>query len=642
MNSRRLWTIIGTVSIVGFAIILLLMPDPNTPMKQASKPSPKPLRPKQEKTVKLAAMDGDLDATDRLSRMDAKQHLQALLRNPKLRDPESMRTYVRKHQDSHKHFEQVIWFDLASGRKTVMRTDGHNWSREDQNRAAAYIQKAETMLKRGQSYASPKFTAGGHPCFLMAEPSADGKRGAAAVVSQKVLSLVSDHQKKNLRLIPYPKEGKFRVESVHSDTLREMTVKTGHDNEKASHFYENEIVVRFQREPSPQELSAISRDIAAETTRKLGYAYIFRSNRMDYRELREYFIRKWSPLYAEPHYMYLTNETAMQPPGKGKNGENVEKANIPNDLLFSKYQWNLPAIETNRGWNLSKGSNNVIIAVVDTGVDLQHTDLKGQLVQGYNVIDPDKEPLDDVGHGTHVAGIIGALVNNGEGVAGMSWYNKIMPVKALDSSGSGTTYAVAEGIIWATDHGAKVINLSLGNYADSRFLHDAVKYAYDRDVLLVAASGNDNTERPGYPAAYPEVMAVGATNPDMTRAEYSNFGDYIDVAAPGTNIASTYPGNQYAALSGTSMASPHVAAMAGLIRSLNPNLTNNEVKDIMIRQAVDLGQKGKDKYYGSGRIDVLKSLQAAGGSEAPLQMWPHRVLERLQEELRRLNVHSSK
>ena len=129
-------------------------------------------------------------------------------------------------------------------------------------------------------------------------------------------------------------------------------------------------------------------------------------------------------------------------------------------------------------------------------------------------------------------------------------------MKVLDNSGSGTTYAVAEGIIWAADHGAKVINMSLGNYADAQFLHDAIKYAFDRDIVLIAATGNDNTERPGYPAAYPEVFAVSATDPDMNKASYSNYGDYVDVMAPGTSIASTYPNNQYAALSGTSMASP--------------------------------------------------------------------------------------
>lgn len=439
-------------------------------------------------------------------------------------------------------------------------------------------------------------------------------------------------------MIPYPKEGKFKVESIHADTLSDITVKTGHDNEKASHYYENEIVVSFKSEPTKEDLSLIERDISAESSRKLGYAYVFRSKQMDYNRLRSYFERRWSINYTEPHYIYLTNDrqaksgAASESMPEGPDGQ----VNIPNDLLFSEYQWNLPVIETNRGWDISKGSEDVIIAVIDTGVDLAHTDLDGQLVEGYNIVDKEAKPQDDVGHGTHVAGIIAALVNNGEGVAGVSWYNKIMPVKALDGTGSGTTYAVAEGIIWATDHGAKVINMSLGNYADSQFLHDAVKYAYDRDVVLVAASGNDNTERPGYPAAYPEVLAVAAIDADQKRAEYSNYGDYIDVSAPGTNIASTFPGNQYAALSGTSMASPHAAAMAGLIRSLNPELTNQEVMDLMINHAVDLGDKGKDKYYGHGQIDIFQSLKAVGNSEVPLQMWPSQALRHLEDELRKL------
>ncbi len=156
--------------------------------------------------------------------------------------------------------------------------------------------------------------------------------------------------------------------------------------------------------------------------------------------------------------------------------------------------------------------SKVIIAVLDTGVQSNHPDLKGKLIEGINIVNEETDPDDDVGHGTHVSGIIGASVNNGEGVAGLSWYNKIMPVKVLDSSGAGSTYSVAQGIIWAADHGAKVINMSLGNYAQAEFLHDAIKYAYDRDVVMIAASGNDNTDRPGYPAAYPEVFAVAATD----------------------------------------------------------------------------------------------------------------------------------
>ncbi|MNW55025.1 Minor extracellular protease Epr precursor [compost metagenome] len=251
-------------------------------------------------------------------------------------------------------------------------------------------------------------------------------------------------------------------------------------------------------------------------------------------------------------------------------------------------------------------------------------------MKGYNVINPDEDPLDDVGHGTHVAGIISAKVNNNEGIAGMMWGGKLLPVKALDNTGSGTTYSVAQGIIWATDQGAKVINLSLGNYADAQFLHDAIKYAYDRDVVLIAATGNDNTERPGYPAAYPEVLSVSATDYNLNRASFSNYGDYIDVMAPGESIASTYPDNQYAALSGTSMASPHVAALAALIRSINPELKNTEVMDIIRKNVIDLGDNGRDKYFGYGQIDVYSALQAAGGNGSPLQFWPQAMERKIQ------------
>jgi thermitase len=146
----------------------------------------------------------------------------------------------------------------------------------------------------------------------------------------------------------------------------------------------------------------------------------------------------------------------------------------------------------------------------------------------------------------------------------------------------------------------------------------------------VAASGNDNTERPGYPAAYPEVFAVAATTSKKERADFSNYGDYIDVAAPGDSIASTYPGSQYAALSGTSMASPHVAALAGLIRSVNPELSADEVMEIMRKSAIDLGDKGRDIYFGYGEIDVDRALQAASAYGGALQTYPEQVKRRLE------------
>jgi type VII secretion-associated serine protease mycosin len=432
-----------------------------------------------------------------------------------------------------------------------------------------------------------------------------------------------------MRLIPYPQEGRYRIESVVPGSNAETTVRTGEDNGNASHYSVDEIVVKFRKPLSDKELLRLRKELKLTVVRHTRNTYVFRSGKHQTKDLKAYFVKHWKPLYAEPHYLYLTNDRGAL--GGMDNGS--VSAIVPNDTLYAEYQWNLPEIATETGWNVSKGSPDIVVAVLDTGVQSDHPDLKGRLVKGVNIVDPSAEPEDDVGHGTHVAGIIAAEVNNGEGVAGMTWYTKIMPVKVLDSSGAGSTYSVAEGIIWATDNGAHVINMSLGNYAQAEFLHDAIKYAHDHGVVLVAASGNDNTDRPGFPAAYPEVIAVSATDPDEARAEYSNYGDYIDVAAPGTSIPSTYPGSRYAALSGTSMASPHVAALASLVRSADPNLGNEEVMELLRRTARDLGARGKDNEYGYGQIDVMAALQSAYGKENSLQLYP----ERVRKELERLN-----
>ena len=186
-----------------------------------------------------------------------------------------------------------------------------------------------------------------------------------------------------------------------------------------------------------------------------------------------------------------------------------------------------------------------------------------------------------------------------------------MPVKAMGAEGFGTSFDIAKGVIWAVEHGANVINLSLGNYQTSKLMKDAVKYAFDHNVVIVAAAGNDNTNQTSYPAAYPEVIGVSAMNYTGMRASFSNYGDYIDVSAPGVQIPSTYFNQQYAALSGTSMASPHVAGLAGLIFSANPKLSNQEVVNIIKNTAYDLGTPGDDIEFGHGLIDVKKALDAA-------------------------------
>ena len=381
-----------------------------------------------------------------------------------------------------------------------------------------------------------------------------------------------------------------------------------------SHYVAQEVIVKFLTPLRLTQRQAILKKLDATTIHLQDEAYVFRSKTKTTTEMVAFF-RRYGVHYVEPHYWYVTNAHGMSrsSPAIGdalpeKPSEVAENTMSPNDELYAPYQWNLEKIRTEIGWSYTKGSKAIIVAIIDTGVSLDHPDLKGRLVPGYNVINPTAPPWDDVGHGTHVAGIVAASTNNTVGIAGMTWATKVMPIKVLDDQGAGNTASVAEGIIWATDHGAQIINLSLGNYAGSAWLHEAIRYAFDHDVVLIAATGNDNSTQLGYPAAYDEVFAVSAIDEGGQRASFANYGGYVDVVAPGEHITSTYPGGQYATLSGTSMASPHVAALAALIRSRAPHLSNRHVYDRMRHTAQDLGEKGKDQIFGYGLIDVARAL----------------------------------
>jgi subtilisin family serine protease len=279
----------------------------------------------------------------------------------------------------------------------------------------------------------------------------------------------------------------------------------------------------------------------------------------------------------------------------------------PDDPLYAT-QWTLPKIEAEPGWETV--GNEVIVAIVDTGVDLDHPDLAAKIVPGFNFVDNNDRPMDDNGHGTHVAGIAAAIGNNGLGVAGVSWSSKIMPIKVLDANGTGNDYQAAQGIIWAVDHGAKVINLSFGGLQHSSLLQEAVNYAHERGAVIVAAAGNEalNGNPPFYPAALDNVIAVGALDASDSRASFSGFGYYLDVSAPGVSVMSTALDNDYRAMTGTSMASPHVAGQASLLLALRPDQTNTQVEEIIKQTAWDLGESGRDDVFGHGRISISRSL----------------------------------
>ena len=593
-----------------------------------------------EESMKKQILNQDVTRTSRMFAIDSRRDLEDALANWGAKTHAQKQDTVQQFMKSHPHFVYMKW--VEGGSTAWEKGNVPKDERWDANKQLeSYVRTATMNVTKQQSYSSPEVLVNGKSHMVIGIASPQSQQGIVAIVNQDVIQTVRKHQQKNLRLVPYPPESKYRVKSVDSNSMRDVKVQDGEDNAGTSHYYENEIVVRFRSDPDSIQLQRMMRDTGCAHPRKLGYTYVFRSHKMSVKQLTSYF-KQFNPIYSEPHFLYMTNEKPSPIPSTPSSQARPKTLNEPtqgdaaeepNDALYKAYQWNLPNIHTNRGWMTSKGAKDVIVAVVDTGVDSNHRDLQGKLLKGYNVFDKNQPPKDEVGHGTHVAGIIGATVNNGEGIAGITWYNPILPVKALDNNGSGTSYSVAEGIIWATDNGAKVINMSLGNYVDGAFLHDAVKYAYDRDVVLIAATGNDNTRRPGYPAAYPEVFAVSATDANQKRASFSNYGNYVDVVAPGTSIASTYPNNQYAALSGTSMACPHVSALAALIRSVNPSLKNTEVYDIMRQSVVDLGTPGKDMYYGYGEIDVAQALSLAEQGTTSLSLLPQNIAREIKRTI---------
>jgi thermitase len=295
----------------------------------------------------------------------------------------------------------------------------------------------------------------------------------------------------------------------------------------------------------------------------------------------------------------------------------VSAAYVPGDPDFSDatMSYGFEQIDALSAWDIVTGSQQVVIAVVDSGIKLDHPEFAGRLVAGYDFINDDEMPDDDSGHGTHVAGIIAAALDNGEGVAGVCPNCTLMPVKVLNEYNLGSWSQLTQGILFAVDNGAHVINLSLGSTVPSETLQVAIDYAVERGVLVVAAAGNNGSDAPFYPAALDGVLAVGATSIGDTRWLKSDYGNYIDMVAPGELIYSTYHDldnifQGYTYMSGTSMAAPFVSGVAGLLFSIAPDLTAHDVTEAMILGADDLGPSGWDEQYGYGRINASGALKS--------------------------------
>lgn len=298
--------------------------------------------------------------------------------------------------------------------------------------------------------------------------------------------------------------------------------------------------------------------------------------------------------YIEPNYIYHSLET-------------------PNDPQYTQ-QWNLRSINVEQAWDETKGEG-VTVAVIDTGVskvpDLEQT----EFVEGYDFVNNQTDALDDVGHGTHVAGTIAQSTNNGYGVAGIAYKAKIMPLKVLGVNG-GTVADIAEAVKFAADNKADVINMSLGGGGDSQLMRDALKYAHDKGVVIIAAAGNENRNSASFPARYPQVISVSATDSVGNKAPYSNFGAGVDISAPGGSetgkiIQETIIDNQtsFMGFQGTSMASPHVAGVAALVKATgveNPD----EIREILIKSARKI-EKDPLNHYGAGQLDAGQAVKLA-------------------------------
>lgn len=291
-------------------------------------------------------------------------------------------------------------------------------------------------------------------------------------------------------------------------------------------------------------------------------------------------------------------------------GEDVRVWAMGQDVLRAQ-QWNLDRIRLPEGLVYAPSAAGQVLAVLDTGVDGLHTDLAGVVLPGHDVVGVSDGRVDPNGHGTHVAGIAAAVAGNDIGIAGTAPGLKILPVRVLDEIGSGTAADVAEGINWAVANGATIINLSLGGTERAPIMEDAIRAAVAKGIVVIAAAGNLSSSDPVWPAAMPEVIGVTATDDEDRLPSFASSGIWVDLAAPGDGIVSLFTANGYAAMSGTSMATPLVAGIAALVLAREPDLTPARIQARLRYGTEDIGASGRDALFGFGLLDAARTLTPA-------------------------------
>jgi thermitase len=329
-------------------------------------------------------------------------------------------------------------------------------------------------------------------------------------------------------------------------------------SEPPTAFEPNQLIIKFNENVCEHRAGEIHRKNKCEILEKnnrLGFHLVYTTKNV--KKLINIYNKLDEVEYVEPNYIFKASY-------------------IPNDSFYP-FQYGPQKVQAPSAWDVTRSNSSIRITIIDTGVQLNHPELTSKLLPGYNFVDENTNPSDGNGHGTHVAGIAAAVTNNVSGIAGMAPLASILPLRALDNTGNGTLNNIANAIIYAADQGAQVINLSLGGSQGFLTLENAINYAWDKGSVTLAAAGNEGTNTLTYPAYYENAIAVASTDSNDQKSSFSNYGTWVEVAALGSNILSTYIVSNYAYLSGTSMACPHVAGLAALLAAQGKN--NVEIRE---------------------------------------------------------------